>query len=704
MSLGLGLLFVGSGLPWLQPSGDERVSYRFRVTTPTSRPLAGVAVLGVSGETLGTSDTAGLVTIRDQWSASRWYFKPSLDVAAAQSLESPPPLVQGLWKHAAASERRRWLQSSEPTLVVLPDLLAPRGPLAGGAQPEDLRASGAKPAGWIRDETWSLLSEWAPNVSWLPSFAEQDIPEPGALPATNAPGASASAASVAGASAETPGNQALTASQMELTRAAQDSMHVQSQGTEPRPGSDPSLQAAAAGGDGEDLGSEGPSSQGPSDDKGLRVSESDAGYDTGLGFLRLWDGRHVASARAQAASGHDLAGGVSDLSSGTASKGSEDDGDPSQAWPAGGLQYPPELRVMDGWAVPQQLVRRVYLEVKRRSDAQDEAVKGAPSATRTKIFAISTTKGIEVFLGEPTESGTFAVKVPDSLRLDVLRVEHADCGGIVLPLLASSQRSPQALGCPGSEHDRLAEGSTLAVVYEAHGLYRYFVGGHLESGGSVGDVGSKVSLFRVPMASSSGRVSELRFRHPDVAGGSQELRSEILPVHVPLVEDMLSARGGTLLARPREGFHRVFVVAPKDPVRPRVSLRFERGRTPQRMDNSLVDRFERALMASFVNAKPFVPVPWSSLERQSGISWNLDLADQGGWKGTVLDYLLDYCLTVVPQTEGVTATWFDRFGTVRWRRTLAYLDGVPPELLARDVFDVATENIPNNATVRTATR
>ena len=621
---------------WSTPSDAEVVRYRWRLRDEGGSPVSGATVVSEAGAPVATSDTQGVVAFEDVFGSDSWFIKPALGDLLTLDPQHPVRVLQGRWVTASADVRKDWLSSKKPVDVVLVNL-------AAGFVPNDSTKSKV-PDPWAGTEPWSQAQG---DVSLMPRrLPEQDLiddghQKPEALGAAQGPDGQVSGQEDSSFALELlPKTWLGELRQFEDTAARSALITPQ----EPEQGTGTAVSIAASG-----------------------VAPEQGGVTKPLDQTSLENSTPAKSGVAEQ-------GNAESVST---------------------LPLADGLHEMADWRLPPGLLRAIHIKAEARSSESTSSDSGPPAANPTsqvQFFGVSSIKEIEIFLGHGTLDQTFARMVPEALKLDSIRLEHLGCGGWVVPLLASTQQAPQRIPCPEKPVDQ-AGPSTVAVMYDAFGIRRYFSGGHLESNGTVGDMGTRISLFRALRASPANSKGPLRFRHPGVNGATVELTKEVASPMPQGPEPETVAQA-----------HRVFVVEPLVSPRPRASLRFAVGPGSQQVDVQLLGRLERAMNASFINAKAFVPVPWSALERQTGLSWGLLDSQTGGWTGTVLDYLMDYVLEVVVGAKGISVTWFDRGGVAHHRKNHDYLDGVPPELLARDIFDDALESMPGPPSAKTATR
>jgi hypothetical protein len=635
------------------PDPLETVEYRIEITDDQGKPVIGVQIINEAGTVVGTTiEPWGAGLIRDRFVNGSWYLRPAFDnpqFRAGAGDMSWPSLVEGVFVSLSESERASLANGVQVLRVQLPRL-------------------GAKSSSSISRDSTSLKRDAgssetqsdgegipSPMLPMAQSFLEEDLFE--------------------------PSNSEKTDEDTQLSASVPSAVPgiVRSEIVGPEQQGHASSAVSEAASQTEAL-----------DEAGLMVSAA-------AGDLRVLEAELLASVAAVAkeesgSSGEPLG------ESGAESKHQATHHDSvvrqeGQEGP-GAASFPSALDRMNEWAMPPALYRTLYLETKlRQSRALTEVVDGAENSATgqvdqnevTKIFGISTTKEVELKLGEITGSGQLAVKVPEAGRFDSLRVEHAQCGGFVVPMLASAPGAAQQLVCP--EQLLGQPMPTVGVMYRSHGQLRYFSGGKIDWDGRGSDLAPKISLFAaLSPAHNPIFARQLTFHHPGVSGGVLDLKALTVEGsgQMPIASGAAAAVAGHLLYE-----------LPEPPgVRPRVSLRFEKGSGASHIDLGLVKRFERAFQATFVNAKSFIPVPWGAVERQSGLKWQLLEEDKGGWAGTVLDLVIDYVLVITAGSDGVKTVWYDRDGNKRKPQNHNYVQGIPPELLARDVFDAVVDELP----------
>lgn len=696
--LGMGCDFVRragyrAGLVTFSPQSDIELS--FVVQDSQGNPLGHVAVVNELGEELGTSaEGSGIVTITEKFSRSTWYFRPPLELAGRSGAKGQTSVAGRL---LVLSERERVL-GQRPIAVQLNPVVG-----VGGGDPSD--------EGLVRDEErdfakgWESFREAAPSLPGRPlvgagsaSFVEEDLDD-----------GAADSQSLARAGAEESVTNVLTALNAPSLVNSESFGRLRNFVTDsetPRADvkrtqvDEPAPSAVAAVG-----AVENPASLG----------------DAALGTLRRFDGDPGNGAfLADSAKRQENPVRPETASFRRKSAEETETGSKSEHFVAAkdvnAARFPKAFARMESWGLPAERIRRLSFVM---PDTASAVVNAGPnvageSGDVVRVFGISTQKEAEIELGSipivadgnggssenPENVGKASARldvlVPDAARFDLVRAELPGCGGIVTPLLASSPAAPQELSCAKlSPSINKSPGwtQTIGVMYLAHGVMRYFRGGKIDAGAQTADVSGNLSLFRlsVPLASEiNPSLPVVHLRHPDVEGGEAALEQ------TPL--DSVALRH----ARPNA--HRVVALKNLQNPKPRVSLVVRRDEGVRHVDGALVGRFQRAFFAHFVNSKFFVPVPWQTLEQQLGTALSFEKTIAEGWRGSVLDILLDYTIVLQPRERSIVAAWYDREGKIRGQKEHPYRPDIPPELLAREVYDGLLDHLPVGNAAQTAIR
>jgi hypothetical protein len=711
-SFGTGCDFArrsGFRLGLITYSPDSVIELSFLVLDSKGNPLGHVAVLNQLGEQVGTSaEASGLVTIVEKFAHSSWYFRPEMELGGAAIDRPGETNAVAAGRFVVLSERERVL-ATQPIIVKLDALSAIALPsdLPGDLPSGSLAAPvGADPSGEAaREDGWESFRDTAPRLAGRPlvgrgiavNFVEEDIDDGAQVSDPFARSAAADSVSKVLSTLSVSSGVALDG-KLELHDFVMDSERSATGGGIPQPA-------------------------GPSDGKIGGPSLSEVPVSLGeapLGVLRQLESKTAEVAR----------GNVTNFGDSGSDKDSRADRQSArrEAAAQSGLQssmgssdvpvphFPKAFARMESWGIPAEKTRRLSF-FSRSPDANAASDDGADTVeTVVKVYGISTQKESEVELGvislgasqrdgqNPSKqdtskqllggAGRLDVVVPEAARFDLVRAELPGCGGVVIPLLASSQAAPQELSCAN-----LASGvnktpswtQTIGMMYLTHGAMRYFRGGKIDAGAQAADVSGNLSLFRLSTPVTSEGVTAIpvvHLRHPDIQGGESTLEQPV----------------GVLNMQPNPPAHRLVALKNVQSPKPRVSVLVRRGQGARHVDSALVGRFERAFFAHFVNSKFFIPVPWQSLEQQIGTSLTFERAVAEGWRGSVLDLLIDYTIVLQPRERSTISQWYDREGKLVGQKEYPYRLDTPPELLAREVYDGLLDDLPDGTAAQTATR
>jgi hypothetical protein len=690
-------------------SPDSTVELTFLVQDSKGNPLGHVSVLNQLGEQVGTSaEASGLVTIVAKFAHSSWYFRPEIEIdgAAIDPAGGTKPLAAG--RLVVLSERERVL-ATVPIVVQLKELsaLAIPSDLSNGL----IHSSAPAPAAAVSsgdaalEDGWESFRDTAPRLAGRPlvgqgntvTLIEEDIDD-GVLESDSS-ARSAAAASV---------------SQLLSTLSVAPGVIPEGR---------PKLHDLVMDSEKSDTASALTQPVRASDGKVGEQALSDAPVslvEAGLGTLRQIEAnsdkaeneaKTVAATRDNVTAGVD-SGANRDTRADRPSARRESGAQSALQLAVGSADvliphFPRAFSRMERWGIPPEKTRRLSFSFRSSNTPAASGNDGGTAETVVKVYGISTQKESEVELGaigagannsddQPSgkQRGRLDVVVPEAARLDLVRAELPGCGGIVIPLLASSQAAPQELSCANGISGVSKTPSwtqTIGMMYLAHGAMRYFRGGKIDAGAQIADVSGNLSLFRLSTPVTPEGVTALpvvHLRHPDIESG----------------ESTLEQPTGLLNAHLAPTAHRMVALKNVQNPKPRVSVLVRRGQGVRHVDGALVGRFERAFFAHFVNSKFFIPVPWQTLEQQLGTSLTFEKAVADGWRGSVLDLLVDYTIVLQPRERSTVSEWYDRDGKLVGQKEHPYRLDIPPELFAREVYDGLLDDLPTGTAAQTATR